>query len=216
MPRPISEYVDTGKVRVVRRDFPLPQHKYARLAARYANAAGLIGKYDAAFDQIMSMPSAWKQDGDVEAPLASVLSPEDMEKVRRLLKDNPEPEESMLRDRAAGADDHVEPTPSVVIVANGKDTRFQASSPFPSSRAIWTKFCRNDDPDNRVPAQPSDRADAGAIDYCETCFRGGVDQAQPACRKRLRTLVPRRADEGRARTPAFSDSVCLGVVGGLN
>ncbi|HEX4137065.1 MAG TPA: thioredoxin domain-containing protein [Bryobacteraceae bacterium] len=120
MPRLISEYADTGKVRVVRRDFPLPQHKYARLAARYANAAGLIGRYDVVFDQLMGTQSDWAQDGDLEAPLAALLSPQDMEKIRKLVKDSPEPEESMLRDRAAGADDHVQQTPSVVIVANGK------------------------------------------------------------------------------------------------
>src|SRR5207248_2110086 len=42
-PRLLSEYVMTGKVRVVHRDFPLPMHRYSKLAARYANAAGKSG-----------------------------------------------------------------------------------------------------------------------------------------------------------------------------
>jgi protein-disulfide isomerase len=120
VPRLISEYVDTGKVRLVRRDFPLPQHKYARLAAEYANAAGLIGKYDAAFNQLMATQSAWTQDGDLETPLTPVLSVREMEAVRKLVHEEQAPEESMLRDRAAGADDHVQQTPSLVIVADGK------------------------------------------------------------------------------------------------
>jgi protein-disulfide isomerase len=120
VPRHISNYVDTGKVRLVRRDFPLPQHRYARLAARYANAAGLAGKYDVAFNQLMATQSAWTKDGDVETPLAAVLSAEEMDSIRKLLNDNPAPEESVLRDRAAGADDHVQQTPSIVIVADGK------------------------------------------------------------------------------------------------
>jgi protein-disulfide isomerase len=120
VPRLISEYVDTGKVRLVRRDFPLPQHRYARLAARYANAAGLVGKYDVAFNQLMATQSAWTQDGDLETPLAAVLSAEEIEKVRKLLNESPAPEESVLHDRAAGADDHVQQTPSIVIVADGK------------------------------------------------------------------------------------------------
>lgn len=120
VPRLIAEYVDTGKVRPVRRDFPLPQHRYARLAARYANAAGLIGKYDPVFNQLMATQSVWTQDGDVEAPLATVLSAEEMESVRKLVNEDQEPEESMLRDRAAGADDHIQQTPSIVIVAHGK------------------------------------------------------------------------------------------------
>jgi protein-disulfide isomerase len=50
-PSLVSEYVINGKVRVVHRDFPLPQHKYARLAARYANAADELGLYDVAFNR---------------------------------------------------------------------------------------------------------------------------------------------------------------------
>src|SRR5215472_3145924 len=39
-PQFAADFVKTGKVRIVHRDFPLSQHPYARLAARYANAAG--------------------------------------------------------------------------------------------------------------------------------------------------------------------------------
>ena len=130
VPRLISEYVDTGKVRLVRRDFPLPQHRYAGLAARYANAAGLIGKYDAVFNQLMATQSAWKQDGDLETPLAMVLSAEDIKTVRNLVNEDHAPEESMLRDRAAGADDHVQQTPSIVIVADGKRYRISGVVSF--------------------------------------------------------------------------------------
>ncbi len=130
VPRLISEYVDTGKVRLVRRDFPLPQHKYARLAARYANAAGMIGKYDAVFNQLMATQSDWKEDGDLETPLAGVLSSEEMQSVRKLVNEDQAPEESMLRDRAAGADDHIQQTPSIVIVADGKRYRISGVVTF--------------------------------------------------------------------------------------
>ncbi len=68
----------------------------------------------------MATQSAWKQDGDLETPLAAVLSSREMESVRKLVNENQAPEESMLRDRAAGADDHIQQTPSIVIVADGK------------------------------------------------------------------------------------------------
>jgi protein-disulfide isomerase len=119
VPALMAEYVNTGKVKLLHRDFPLPQHKYARLAARYANAAGLIGKYDAVFNQLISTQSSWKQDGDIEAQLGPVLSPDEMQKLRNVLQDSAEPEESIARDRAAGADDHVNQTPTVVFVYNG-------------------------------------------------------------------------------------------------
>lgn len=40
IPMLVSQYVQTGKVKMLHRDFPLTQHPYARLAARFANAAG--------------------------------------------------------------------------------------------------------------------------------------------------------------------------------
>ena len=45
-PKFVAEFVKTGKVRVVHRDFPLPQHPFAKLAARYANAAGEVGHFE--------------------------------------------------------------------------------------------------------------------------------------------------------------------------
>src|SRR5713101_2549652 len=42
----IDNYVSVGKVYLVHRDFPLPMHKYSREAARWANAAAQIGKFD--------------------------------------------------------------------------------------------------------------------------------------------------------------------------
>ena len=37
MPQLVARYIDTGKVRLIHRDFPLSRHRYARMAARYAN-----------------------------------------------------------------------------------------------------------------------------------------------------------------------------------
>src|ERR1017187_7781776 len=97
----------------------------------------------------------------------------------------------------------------------GSDTGFRETSRFPPSRVIWTKFCLNNDQDKRTLARRFDNAVAAscAIDYGQTCFRGSVDQAQPGGRKRLRSVVPRRPDEGRASPVTVPDSLCLGSVG---
>ena len=43
----IDNYVATGKVYLIHRDFPLDQiHKHSRTAARYANAAARLGKFE--------------------------------------------------------------------------------------------------------------------------------------------------------------------------
>jgi protein-disulfide isomerase len=69
VPTLMAEYVRTGKVKLLHRDFPLPQHQHSRLAARYANAAGRLGYYDAAVEQIFKTQDKWSSAGDVDAQL---------------------------------------------------------------------------------------------------------------------------------------------------
>lgn len=128
IPALMAEYVGPGKAKLLYRDFPLAQHKYARLASRYANAAGLIGKYDVVSAQIINTQKTWHETGDVETQVAAVLSPEEMRQLHEVLDTSAEPDESIARDRAAAADDHVEQTPSIVVVANGK--RQKVSGPI--------------------------------------------------------------------------------------
>jgi protein-disulfide isomerase len=120
IPLLVSQYVDTGKVRLLRRDYPLPMHPHAILAARYANAAGLIGQYETVTDQIFRTQSTWRQDGDIDSQVADVLSPDSMQKLRDRMKDTHALDEMIDRDRALGADEHIDQTPTIVIVANGK------------------------------------------------------------------------------------------------
>jgi protein-disulfide isomerase len=120
IPLLVSQYVDTGKVRLLRRDYPLPMHPHAILAARYANAAGLIGQYETVTDQIFRTQSMWKQDGDIDSQVAAVLSPDSMQELRDRMQDTHALDEMIERDRALGADDHIDQTPTIVIVANGK------------------------------------------------------------------------------------------------
>jgi protein-disulfide isomerase len=40
----MDNYVSTGKIYLVHRDFPLPMHAYSRVAASYSRAAAHIGK----------------------------------------------------------------------------------------------------------------------------------------------------------------------------
>jgi protein-disulfide isomerase len=130
IPLLVSQYVDTGKVRLLRRDYPLPMHPHAILAARYANAAGLIGQYETVTDQIFQTQSTWKQDGDIDSQVAAVLSPASMEQLRDRMKDTHALDEMIERDRALGADDHIDQTPTIVIVANGKRQKVTNVSSF--------------------------------------------------------------------------------------
>jgi protein-disulfide isomerase len=107
------------RLRVIHRDFPLPIHQYARLAARYANAAGIAGFYGQAIEQLFLTQGAWAITGDVDASLAAVLPADAMEKVRTLVKDAAAMDALAAPDIALGYADAIRMTPTMVVVSGG-------------------------------------------------------------------------------------------------
>jgi protein-disulfide isomerase len=120
MPKLVAEYVRTSKVKVLHRDFPLPQHPYAKLAARYANAAGRLGFYDAAVEQIFKTQEQWNGSGNVDAQLVAVFPPGVMQKVREMVKSDSTLDATVEADLSMVRSDQVNQTPSIVVVAKGR------------------------------------------------------------------------------------------------
>lgn len=118
IPRLMTDYVRTGKVRLLHRDLPLPQHLYSRLAARYANAAGRVGEYDVAVAQIFRTQAAWSANGDVAAQLAGLLPPNKMQKIRDLVANDQTLDDSIIADLDMARQDQIRMTPSLVVVKN--------------------------------------------------------------------------------------------------
>ncbi len=114
-----DQYVQTGKVRLLYRDFPQHQHRYARLAARYANAAGQLGHYDLAMTQIFKTQTAWSETGDIDFEVARVVPAATMRQLRHLVNADQKLDASIAADLAAGRQDHLNQTPAVVIVYKG-------------------------------------------------------------------------------------------------
>jgi protein-disulfide isomerase len=126
-----ADFVATGKVHLLHRDYPLPQHQFSKLATRYANAAGTIGKYDVVANQIFVTQPEWEQNGNVDAAVAKVLSPADMEKVRAMVKTDSHLDDSVTQDVAMGTNqDHLNQTPTIVIVAKGKRDVISGGMPY--------------------------------------------------------------------------------------
>jgi len=126
-----QEFVATGKVHLLHRDYPLPQHQYSKLATRYANAAGAIGKYEIVANQIFVTQPEWAQNGNVDAAVAKVLAPADMEKVRTMVKSDSHLDDSVAVDVAmANNQDHLTQTPTIVIVAKGKRDVIAGGMPY--------------------------------------------------------------------------------------
>jgi protein-disulfide isomerase len=128
LPFLISDYVETGKVKLIHRDLPLPMHQYARLAARYANAAGTLGQYDAAMAQIYRTQAVWSANGDVDSQVAAVIPPDLMAKVRALVQSDEHLDDRVAASTALARDDRIAMTPSLVVVHDGKR---QVLAPIP-------------------------------------------------------------------------------------
>jgi protein-disulfide isomerase len=135
LPSLVADYVATGKVHLLHRDFPLTQHQFTRQATRYANAAGTIGKYDIVANQIFVTQPDWEQNGNVDGAVAKVLSPADMEKVRTLVKNDTHLDDSVTKDLAMGSQDRVNQTPTIVIVAKGKREVISGGLSYPILKA---------------------------------------------------------------------------------
>ena len=125
-----ADFVATGKVHLLHRNYPLPQHQYSKTATRYANAAGTIGKYEVVANQIFVTQPEWAQNGNVDAAVAKVLSPADMEKVRAMVKTDSHLDDSVTQDVAMGAQDRLSQTPTIVIVAKGKRDVIAGGMPY--------------------------------------------------------------------------------------
>ena len=115
LPSVIQDYVNTGKVYLIHRDFPLAMHKYARDAALYAMAAGrLFNKYEQVSDVLFQNQAAWTASGKVDEYVAKVLTPKEMERVRVMIRD-PQLNHQLDDEIAAGYRAKVNSTPTMIL-----------------------------------------------------------------------------------------------------
>lgn len=120
IPMLMADYVSPGKIRMIHRDYPLAMHPYSKIAARYANAAGVAGQYGVAVDRLFTTQAVWARDGDVDTQLSQVLPPDAMQKVRGLVTSDPHLDDTVATDVAMGNQDHLSETPTLVVVHEGK------------------------------------------------------------------------------------------------
>ncbi len=106
-----NDYVNTGKIYLVHRDFPLPMHAYSRVAASYARAAAHIGKNDVVEIALFQNQEKWEASGDVKGTVAAVLTPGEMKRVQALV-DGKMLEPLIDKDKQLGQADGVNQTPT--------------------------------------------------------------------------------------------------------
>ena len=120
LPSLVADFVNTGKVYLVRHYFVL-KFPYSQLAANYACAAERIGRYNQACDALFQKQQVWGKTGNVDEAVCSVLPPAEAQKVRALVKD-PTVAMEVEKDTATGTAQNVKSTPTLIIVHNGKRT----------------------------------------------------------------------------------------------
>ncbi len=81
-----QDYVANGKVYLVHHDFPLQMHTYSGQAARWSNAAAMIGQFQDVDAALFDNQAKWPVDGDIEKYVAGALSPANFKRVQGILK----------------------------------------------------------------------------------------------------------------------------------
>lgn len=115
----LDDYVPAGKVYLIHRDFPLAIHAYSREAARYANAAARIGRFEPVVAALFDNQPKWSADGNVEGVVASVLTPAELKHVQQLVH-SPQVDAAIQQDIDLGSRVPVRQTPTAVITSHGQ------------------------------------------------------------------------------------------------
>ncbi len=114
----IDNYVSAGKVYLIHRDMPLPIHQHSREAARYANAAAVARKMEKVVAQLFEKQADWTADGNVDGAVAKVLTPGEMNQVRKLVNSGTL-DAGIDKDVALGNQFRVTQTPTTIITYKG-------------------------------------------------------------------------------------------------
>lgn len=132
----INEYVASGKVYLIHRDFPLPIHKYSRQAARWVNAAARIGKFETVERALFDNQMAWSEygtenpQGVIKPIVQGALPPAEFQRVERIMQGCESDSHDQLKGCAVDAaiqHDYAEgqllpvmQTPTFVVTCRGK------------------------------------------------------------------------------------------------
>lgn len=116
----LQDYADKDKVCIIYHEFPLSQHKHAREAARYCEAAYKIGRDKAlqVMDALFEHQSEWIRDGNIEKVVTGTLSPEDFLQLKENLSD-PDINRSIRQGIQLGDERKVKGTPTMFLYYPG-------------------------------------------------------------------------------------------------
>ena len=82
----INDYVASGKVYLIHRDFPLQAHQYGMEAARWGDAAARVGKFPDVEAALYDNQASWAADGNIQKYVGAALSPAEMKRVEHMVE----------------------------------------------------------------------------------------------------------------------------------
>jgi hypothetical protein len=171
----IDNYVNTGKVYLIHRDFPLPMHAHSREAASYARAAAHIGKFETVEQALFQNQEKWEASGDVKGTVAAVLSAAEMKKVQALV-DGKTLEPLIEKDKQAGQMIPVSQTPTTVFHCKGQTHPYAGVMSYDLLKQFLINcFRRNNSSTTRAGTFKND-----AIQSSYLPPRGHLDRPSPA------------------------------------
>ena len=138
----MDNYVSTGKVYLIHRDFPLPMHAHSQVAAQYGRAAAQIGKFETVEQALFQNQERWEQNGDVDGTVAAVLSPAEMTKVRALVKGGTL-SAAIQKDIALGKTYNVSQTPTTVFHSKGQTYPYGGTMSYEILRNFLDQLAKN-------------------------------------------------------------------------
>lgn len=141
LPSVIRDYVNTGKLYLIHRDFPLPSFKYSKEAALYAIAASRFNKYEQVSDALFQRQAYWAQNGKVEEVVASVLTPDEMKKARVLIKD-PQVNQELAHQVDLGHTSKVDSTPTIFLTHRLRVIKVPPNVTYPILKRVLDDFLK--------------------------------------------------------------------------
>jgi protein-disulfide isomerase len=119
----LNDCVASGKVRILYRDYPLPQHQFARKAAQFAGAAARIGRYERICEALFRTQEEWGRTGDIDGSVGKELTPAELARLHKILADPKalaEINREIDADMALGARIPLSETPTMILSGGGK------------------------------------------------------------------------------------------------
>ncbi len=142
--RPIlRDYASKGKACVIYHDFPLASHAFSRSAARYAHAAGRLGRtrYLAVLDALYENQSQWAASGDIGAAIAKAVSPQDFRLIQEGVQD-PEINRAIEQGISLAIERKINATPTYFLYYIGKEEKIEGALPYIALKQFFDRIVK--------------------------------------------------------------------------